>query len=1187
MRSPGRDGSSFVEARIASDGNELTRLGANLGRWFYLRHALLGACALLGDLERANAGDASSHLRRFLVPVGSTARQALEHTVERGSLVFAEDYGSFWYVIVDDSRLDAQIAAGLIASGAEARDDDSFVELNGLRFEPAVERSVRVIESQLRPELLGPSRESDAAHLEIVQFAGPVKDEWLAALTASGARVVSYLPQFAYVVKVEAASQSSFAAVRAFPFVSGVTPYRPGFKLRPELRVESPVGEIEVTVQVIADSAAKRCLAEIEAEGITILGEPDPVLGYLDVELRVTRAQLFELARHPSVFAIEPIVKRRMWRDERLDQIQAGNVSSTGATASGASYLTWLKNQGFPGANANPFPFVVDVVDDGIDKGAIDTVNAEFKLSGQATASSRLAYNHNYSGDPLADGKGGHGNLNASIIGGYNSATGTKYEDTAHYNYGLGVAPWVKLGNSKVFANNGTGAFNQSTAKRMEKAYNAGARISSNSWGAIQGTNYDTDSQKHDAVVRDSVAGTAGNQEMTILFAAGNDGPNPGTVRPPATAKNVITVGASENWRPTGADGCSTPNSEADDARDMTSFSSRGPTSDGRRKPDLVAPGSHVQGAASLATGYAGDGVCDKYWPIGQTLYAWSSGTSHSTPAAAGAAALVRQAATNRAQPVPSPALVKATLMNGARYLTGTYANDTLYSNVQGMGRIDLGRTLDSVARIRVDQTQILGATGQTYTVSGTIPDAAQPFRVTLAWTDMPGPTTGAAFVNDLDLTVTVNGQLYRGNVFSGANSIPGGTPDGKNNVESVFLPTGTTGAFTITVRATLIAGDGVPGNTDTTDQDFALLVYNATQGSQHPDFVIGSGAPETTVAVGSSISVPITVTALNGFADSVGLSVNPSIPGATLSFSPPTISGGGTSQLLIATSSSTPTNSTKLTVTANSGSLTKSTSFDLVVTPVSSGNAVKSLSASPNLSIPDHLASGISSTISAAFSQTISSIAVTTDIAHSHPGDLQVLLVGPDGTTVKLHDQTGTPGAGVVTTFAIARTPVQPLTVFHGKSSLGAWKLVVADLLAQDVGTLKSWSITFNGEKSASPNLAIPDNSLTGVSSKLDFAATGKAASVRVRVKVQHAYPGDLVLSLVGPDGTTVKLLNQPSLGAPNIDTEFPDLTQTVQSLSAFQGKSIQGAWTLKVQDVVAVDVGTLVNWSLSFTAQ
>src|SRR6185295_3769817 len=53
-----------------------------------------------------------------------------------------------------------------------------------------------------------------------------------------------------------------------------------------------------------------------------------------------------------------------------------------------------------------------------------------------------------------------------------------------------------------------------------------------------------------------------------------------------------------------------------------------------------------------------------------------------------------------------------------------------------------------------------------------------------------------------------------------------------KNNVESVFLPAGTTGDFTVTVRASNLAGDGVPGNGDPTDQDFALIVYNASDGA-------------------------------------------------------------------------------------------------------------------------------------------------------------------------------------------------------------------------------------------------------------------------------------------------------------------------------------------------------------------
>src|SRR5262249_39258710 len=104
------------------------------------------------------------------------------------------------------------------------------------------------------------------------------------------------------------------------------------------------------------------------------------------------------------------------------------------------------------------------------------------------------------------------------------------------------------------------------------------------------------------------------------------------------------------------------------------------------------------------------------------------------------------------------------------------------------------------------------------------------PFRVMLAWTDAPGVSAFAPWVNDLNLEVTINGQVYRGNNFAGQVSQPGGNPETMNNVEGVWLPAGTAGSFLIRVRAVTIAGDGVPGNSDPTDQDFALVVYNGEQ---------------------------------------------------------------------------------------------------------------------------------------------------------------------------------------------------------------------------------------------------------------------------------------------------------------------------------------------------------------------
>src|SRR5262249_38805189 len=156
------------------------------------------------------------------------------------------------------------------------------------------------------------------------------------------------------------------------------------------------------------------------------------------------------------------------------------------------------------------------------------------------------------------------------------------------------------------------------------------------------------------------------------------------------------------------------------------------------------------------ATGYDGTGVCNQFWPAGQTLYAWSSGTSPSTPAISGAAALMRRWFANNRLGTPRPALGKASPASSTTNIPRVSANNTPWSNSQGMGLVNLGRAFDGASRIRVDETQVLGATGATYTLSGSISNTGLPFRVTLCWTDAPGPTTGNAFVNNLDLEATV-----------------------------------------------------------------------------------------------------------------------------------------------------------------------------------------------------------------------------------------------------------------------------------------------------------------------------------------------------------------------------------------------------------------------------------------------
>lgn len=742
--------------------------------------------------------------------------ETYNYLLETKSIKSEIDYGSFKLLLIDEQPAGGRSA--LQSMAVSVRDEQNVILLNGHNLDTTTPYDTF---NQL-PEDLRQTRMADAITrggspgkgLYIVQFVGPIKDEWLTELKNTGAKIVSYLPSNAYVVRANRKAAGRLPEfLKQNPVVQFVGDYEPAYRLSQDLQAVRRAGDdslVNITVQVVNGPEAAAAIKELSAMASEVVGSYS-ILSYTNLALRVPASRLVEMARHDDVFAVEERTERAR-RDEAQGQISAGNLSGNSPT--GPGYLTWLAGKGF---NSSQFTsFAVNVVDDAT------------SLTGHPDlATARVAFQNNPTSQTGA--QGGHGFLNAHIVGGFNNGTGSAVEDALGFNYGLGIAPWARVGSTAIF---GPGALNPATFEST--AYGQGSRISTNSWGftGVAARRYDSFAQTYDRLVRDAQSGTAGNQELTVVFAAGNDGSGANTVSSPATAKNVICVGAGENVRQTGTDGCAVGNTGADSANDIIGFSSRGPVNstggDGRVKPDIVAPGTHIE-AGVPQSNYNGTSVCNQFFPAGQTLYGWSSGTSHSCPAVAGGAALVYQDFLNNSLAVPSPALLKAYLMNSATYMTGTGAGGNLPSNSQGMGRMDLGRSFDDAARIMVDQTQTLGATGQTFTITGTVSNTSQPFRVTLGWTDAPGPTTGAPFVNNLDLEVVVGGQTFRGNVFSGANSVTGGTADPRNNVESVFLPAGTSGSFTITVRAANIAGDGVPGNADTTDQDFAVVVYNGS----------------------------------------------------------------------------------------------------------------------------------------------------------------------------------------------------------------------------------------------------------------------------------------------------------------------------------------------------------------------
>ncbi|MFQ3582224.1 MAG: S8 family serine peptidase, partial [Chloracidobacterium sp.] len=810
---------------------------------------------------------------KLMVDAGAPATESL-----RGAKVISEYEG---FRVLEVSEQEAARLAN--EPGVTQRNDFNSIYLNAVEINTTSAAAQALRSEQALVEGVG---------MRLVQFAGPVQPSWMRMLEATGVQVVTYVPSNAYLVYGNAKTLGALSALaQRTEAVQWDGPYYGLFKIHPTARPGSR-GYIdtggEYQLQLFNDQQGNRGTFDLlRSLGARQIGETEAWGGYVNLTVRMSPDSLMDVANRPDVVSIHPNVPVKKL-DERQNMIVAGNL--TGNVPNPGNYLTLLSSWGFTQAQFNSSGFIVDVTDDGADRnptgtdpgtvpvngsaGPVPARHFSLRESGNFTGTSRFIYKGLWGtlGSDQGLGFDGHGQLNMSIVGGFVpdgfDAGGTRiHRDPDGFRYGLGVAPFVRMANSVIFDPNFT---NPNFNDMLASNYADGARITSNSWGAAVAGAYNINSQTYDARTRDARPLDAGNQQLAMVFAAGNSGPGAQTVGAPGTAKNVITVGAAENVHShasanggnnaAGNDGCNIGDTGADSANDMISFSSRGPCSDGRRKPDIVAPGTHVTGMAYVTAtsdptsppnnpgtadpGFRATGVCalpapDNHFPTGQRWYTTSSGTSHSCPAVAGGAALVYQQFINNPAYIgahrtpagsapPSPAALKAYLMNTTRYMTGTGANDTLWSNSQGMGEMNLGTAFNGVQRIIRDQVPAdrFTATGQERVFVGTVVSASQPFRVTLAWTEPPGPTMGNAYINDLDLEVTVGGNTYRGNVFSGANSVTGGAADFRNNVESVFLPAGVTGPFVIRVRATNIAGQADPEVTGN-NQDFALVVHN------------------------------------------------------------------------------------------------------------------------------------------------------------------------------------------------------------------------------------------------------------------------------------------------------------------------------------------------------------------------
>lgn len=660
--------------------------------------------------------------------------------------------------------------------------DASSIHLRAVVFDPLV--SVPAVAPELalgtRPAALTPY---------IIQFAGQVGPEEAAALTTLGGQVVAYLPENAYLVRLQ---PDEADAIRSLAGVRWVGVFEPAWRLSPSIGTQdfqSPsrrdADHVTLRVRVFDDErgAAER----FRALGARVLETIDDGAQKL-VLLEADQALLPHLA-----------IDGETWWIEEQPEFIAWNNTTKWVVQSNTTGLTPIWDQGLHGEGQ-----IVTVMDSGLDWNSCFFRDPAVANPGPTH---RKVVSYTNLGGNTHDGCGtGHGTHVCGTVAGDQS-----YINPGNTNH-AGMAHAAKLALQDVGDDGfldcllGLLSVPGTLTAAYNESYALGSRIHTNSWGSTT-NGYDTYCVNIDQFMWS-------HPDFLILFANGNSGPGGSSVGSPATAKNCVSVGATD---------------QAPNQNNVASYSSRGPASDQRLKPTVTAPGGQDPRFITSADNNNGNPPS----PTCNTQGSPFQGTSMATPAVAGMAALVRQyfldgfyplGTAGGSDPVsPSGALVKAVLVNSGRDM-GTADQP---NNNEGWGRIllDDGLYFDGNAReLRIEQGDPL-ATGGGANFVYTVDASDEPLEITLVWTDYPAASgAGIALVNDLDLVVTApGGTQYKGNVYAGGQSTTGGTPDRRNVEESVRLNNPPVGEYAISIQ-----GFNVPR---AEGQPFALVATGAFGG--------------------------------------------------------------------------------------------------------------------------------------------------------------------------------------------------------------------------------------------------------------------------------------------------------------------------------------------------------------------
>lgn len=708
-----------------------------------------------------------------------------------------------------------------LTNASEATDLLSLPEFDAVESEETMALSAKsgkpvwVGTKEKRPKKKTDSR---ATRHFVVQMRDSISKADLINFQSLRLNIIRYLPENAVVVS--GSHRQALVLAKSSNRIRAITSYRPEWKLAPEIGASSVFSGDPLIKAVVrffpgtADSG-KAQISHLKNVKSAIGKAKSNVLSMANrtMIIETKRSTLGLFAELDPVEWIEPLADIEMpwFKDENLRLLMMaspGDYSDLDGYESGTKLMkfdsVWAK--GFAGTGET-----VAFADTGMDTGDAAAIHPDF--AGRVPQGFIHGLFSKSWEDPM-----GHGTHVGGSVGGDGGSSNGKVKGAATLANVIPQSMWSPM------------LENLSVPSKLKdmfgKAQSAGARIHTNSWGsAAAGGVYDSMAQQVDEYMH-------ANPDFLILFAAGNNGEDadkdgridPGSVSTPGTAKNALTVGSSKNLVSNGGIQAklielkigkdkwgveplaSSRLSEND--KGLAPFSSRGPTADGRLKPEVVAPGTNILSARSRHP------KAEVLWGTYNDKYVWSGGTSMSTPLVAGAAAVIREyLIKDRKLANPSAAIVKAALMHTSEDLfpgqfgaigvsRGQELATTRPNMDEGFGRVDVEKATSLETSLLVDERNGLGP-GDKHVYPVTIAKSTK-LEATLVYTDAPGAAAASkALVNDLDLAV-IDSQGRRQEIL-----------DRTNNHEhlSISLSPGT---YQIEVR-----GENVPMS----KQGYALIV--------------------------------------------------------------------------------------------------------------------------------------------------------------------------------------------------------------------------------------------------------------------------------------------------------------------------------------------------------------------------